>query len=76
MRWAEAALFLAPFLLYGAWRLAALWARPSVVWGAAAAVALLLVVTVWLGLARRLDRGETYVPAHLQDGRIVPGHGS
>lgn len=76
MRWAEAGLFLAPFLLYAAWRLSALWARPSLVWGTAALVALLVIVTVWVGLSRRLDRGETYVPARLQDGRVVPGHGT
>jgi hypothetical protein len=75
MRWAELALFLSPFLLYGAWRLAAARAQPALVWGAAALIALLAVGTVWLGLARRLDPGETYVPARIEGGRIVPGHG-
>jgi Family of unknown function (DUF6111) len=75
MRWAEAAMFLAPFALYVAWRVAAVQARPSIVWTTAAAVLALAAVTVWLGLTRRLDRSERYVPAHVEDGRIVPGHG-
>lgn len=75
MRWAEIALFASPFLLYVAWRAAAAKARPSIVWGTAAAITVLVIGTVWVGLSRRLDRGETYVPAHTENGRIVPGHG-
>jgi type II secretory pathway component PulM len=76
MRWAELALFLAPFALYAAWRIAAARARPSIVWGTSAVVGVLVVGTVWAGLARRLDRHEAYVPAHWQNGRIVTGHGA
>ncbi|MDA8249556.1 MAG: DUF6111 family protein [Rhodospirillales bacterium] len=75
MRWAELALFLSPFVLYAAWRLAAARAQPALLWGAVAAVTVLATATLWFGLARRLERGETYVPAQLEDGRIVPGHG-
>lgn len=75
MRWAELLLFLAPFALYAAWRLAAARAQPGIIWGVIVAIAVLAAGTVWLGLSRRLERGETYVPAHLEDGRIVPGHG-
>ena len=75
MRWAEAGLFLAPFLLYAIWWLAAARARPAIVWGSAAVVLMLAVVTVWLGLARSLDRGYQYVPARLEGGQIVAGHG-
>ena len=74
MRWAEAGLFLAPFLLYAAWRLSSVYAKPSLVWGAGFAVLLLVAITVWLGLTRKIDRGEAYVPAHVEDGRVVPGH--
>jgi hypothetical protein len=76
MRWAELGLFLAPLGLFVAWRIAAVTARPAWLWGAVAAVALLAVGTIWLGLSRRLGPGEVYVPAQLQDGRIVPGHGT
>ena len=75
MRWAELALFLSPFVLYAAWRLAAARAQPALLWGAVAAVTVLATATLWFGVARRLERGETYVPAQLEDGRIVPGHG-
>ena len=75
MRWAELALFLSPFALYAAWRIAAARAQPAVLWAAVGAVALLAAGTIWFGLSRRLERGETYVPARIEDGRIVPGHG-
>ncbi len=75
MRWAEFALFLSPFALYAAWRLASARAQPALLWGVAALVAGLAVGTVWYGLTRRLPPGESYVPAHIEDGRIVPGHG-
>lgn len=75
MRWAELALFLSPFLLYTAWRLAAARAQPALLWGVVAAIAVLAAGTVWFGVTHRLGPDETYVPAHLQDGRIVPGHG-
>jgi hypothetical protein len=76
MRWLELALFLSPFVLYAAWRLAAARARPSLLWGTAAAVAILAVATLWLGLGRRLQTGEgqVYVPARIEGGEIVPGH--
>ena len=76
MRWAELGLFLAPFILYAAWRLAAAWARPAVAWGALAAVGALMAATLWTGLSHRLDRDAIYVPAHMQDGRMVAGHGA
>ena len=75
MRWAELGLFLSPFLLYAAWRLAAARAQPALLWGAVALVACLAAGTLWYGLTRRLPPGSTYVPAQLEDGRIVPGHG-
>ena len=76
MRWAEVALFLAPFALFAVWRLSARMARPSLVWGALAAVLLLAVVTVVFGLSRRLPPGDAYVPARIGDGHIVPGQGA
>jgi type II secretory pathway component PulM len=76
MRWAEIALFLAPFILYAAWRVAAARAQPSVVWGTVAVLTVVIVATVWAGLANRLGRGETYVPAHWEHGEIVPGTGT
>ena len=76
MRWAEVALFLVPFALFVAWRVAARLARPEIVWAAVAIVLVLGAGTVWLGLSHRLARRETYVPARVENGRIVPGHGA
>jgi len=75
MRWAELALFLSPFLVYAAWRIAAARAEPRIAWSVVGAVAVLAVSTVIWGIARSLGPGEMYVPAHIEDGRIVPGHG-
>ena len=75
MRWTEAGLFLAPFLLYAAWRASVAWARPSVGWVALAAGAVMLVAPGWVGLSHRMAPGQTYVPARLEDGKVVPGHG-
>jgi 4-amino-4-deoxy-L-arabinose transferase-like glycosyltransferase len=75
LRFAEFGLFLLPFAVYAAWRFLGVRASARVVWAAVAIFVSLVVAVVWYGLNARLDRGETYVPAHLQDGRIVPGHG-
>jgi len=75
MRWAEIGLFLAPLALYLAWRLAAAGQmRPAALLAVVAMVALLAGGTVWLGLAGRMDPRAAYVPAHMQDGKLVPGH--
>lgn len=76
MRWLEIALFLTPFALYAAWRVAAEAARPSLVLTTVAVAAVLVASIVWTGLSRRLDRHEAYVPARWVNGRIVPGHGT
>src|SRR5579859_5144781 len=70
MRWAELALFLVPFALYAAWRLAAVLARPALVWAALAAALALAGGTVWLGLSWRADPTLAYVPARIEDGKI------
>jgi hypothetical protein len=76
MRWAELALFLAPFALYAAWRIAAAQARPAILWGAVAALLLVVTATVWTGVTGRLSRDDAYVPAQWEHGAIVPGHGA
>lgn len=75
MRWAELALFLVPFALYAAWRVAAATARMAVVWAAiAAALVLLAGGIIWFDTSQRLGPSQVYVPARIVDGRIVPGH--
>jgi hypothetical protein len=74
LRLVEIALFLAPFALVLAWWLAGARASPRVL--AIACVALLVLggFVVWFGLDRSLPRDARYVPARIEDGRIVSGH--
>ena len=39
-------------------------------------VAVLAAALIWLASYDTLGPGERYVPARIEDGRIVPGHGS
>lgn len=76
LRLAELALFLVPFALFLAWRLA-LPRGPSRAMVLAAATALLVLAATlfWLSGEDTLAPGATYVPPHLEGGVIVPGHG-
>ena len=76
LRAAEIGLFLLPLGLYVLWRVLAPHVRPALVWGAMAAVLALGGTAIGYGLNQRLDRDERYVPAHLQGGRIIEGHGA
>jgi hypothetical protein len=75
LRLAEFGLFVLPFGLYVAWVFASKRARPAVFWGALVVLAALVGCVVWYGMARSLDKTAHYVPAHVEDGRIVAGHG-
>ncbi len=77
LRLTELFLFLTPFAAIIAWRLTAVRGGPSrsVLIGAACLLAVLAATLVWLRQDRSLPAGTVYVPAKLQDGRIVPGHG-
>jgi hypothetical protein len=76
LRLIEVALFLTPFAAFLAWRLTSAGGGPSPTFVAVTAgcVIVLLVGLLWYGGAGSLGRGQTYVPARLEDGRIVPGH--
>ncbi len=65
-----------PFAAFIAWRLSVGIGGPpiSLLIGFACALALLAGLLVWMSQERVLPPGTTYVPAQLQDGRIVPGH--
>ena len=77
-RLTEVGLFLLPFALFLALRLAAARGWPSgfVLGGAGGALVLLLVGLVWFSQTHRLPPDATYVPARVSGGRIRPGHGS
>ena len=76
LRFAEIGLFLAPFVLYGAWRILGARATVGLIWTTAAVVGLLAAMTIWYGTERSLPPGTRYVPPQLHDGVVVSGHGS
>lgn len=79
MRWAELILWLAPVALFLVWQRAALRGEPGPSRQALAGWSVLLVLfgggLAWFGVHDRLPGGSRYIPAHLERGVIVPGHG-
>jgi hypothetical protein len=78
MRYVEIALFLSPFVVFALWRLTTPAAGPSaqVVAASAVLLALLIAALLWFHQQGAVPPGAAYVPATLQDGRIVPAHGA
>ncbi len=75
LRFAEIGLFLAPFALFLLWRLLAPHVRPALLWVGLAIVIGLAGMAVFYGLKERMDPHARYVPAHIENGRVVPGQG-
>jgi hypothetical protein len=75
LRFTEIALFLVPFALYVAWRMMGPRTPKWFMWASAGAIGVLAAGAVWFGLTSHLQSGDTYAPAHLENGRIVQGHG-
>lgn len=77
MRFAELAVFLAPIAAFVLWRWAV--ARgldgppPRQLLGLFAGLVLIAAWLIYTGERERLPPGR-YVPAHVEDGRVVPGH--
>jgi uncharacterized protein DUF6111 len=77
----EVALFLAPFIVYAiflwATRAGVLdpqaWTVPRIAWLVIAALVLMIGSFVLLAHFGGSPPGSTYVPAHVEDGRFVPG---
>ena len=77
----EAALFLTPFVVYAvflwATRAGVLdaesWSRPRLAWLTISALALLLGSFFVLAQFNHSRPGSIYVPAHVEDGKLVPG---
>lgn len=76
MRLVEIALFLVPFALFAGWRVLAPSERiPRIVAVSfVGAVLLMLVVLLVLHQMEAADAGRPYVPARMEDGRVIPGH--
>jgi hypothetical protein len=77
----EVALFLVPFIAYvlflWATRTGVLavgaWSPPRVMWLTIAALVLVIASFVMLAQFGGAPPGSTYIPAHLENGRLVPG---
>ena len=77
----ELALFATPFVLYAVFLLATrtgvmdpkAWPPARLVWLAAAAVGLMLGSFVYLANFGGAPVGSTYIPAHMENGKFVPG---
>jgi hypothetical protein len=73
MRILEIALLFIPVLLATAWWYGIRGLSPRGIAAAAAILATLALTLYWLGTDRAVS--GRYIPAHMVDGRIVPGHG-
>jgi heme/copper-type cytochrome/quinol oxidase subunit 3 len=77
----EVALFLAPFIAYAVFLWATrsgvldpeAWSRPRLAWLTIAALVLLLGSFFVIAQFSRSRPGSNYVPAHVEDGKLVPG---
>jgi hypothetical protein len=77
----EIALFLAPFVLYAAFLFAtradvfdrAAWGPRTVAWLTGAALLLLIGSFIMLAEFSGAPPGSTYEPAHVEDGKFIPG---
>jgi hypothetical protein len=78
----ELVLFLAPFALYalflwvtkrGGVLESGNWPMSHVLWLAIAAFVLVIASFIVLAHWDRVPPGSTYIPAHMEDGKLVPG---
>ncbi len=77
----EFGLFLIPFALYAGYLVLtradlldrASWPMPRLVWLTVAAVAILIASFVLLAEFSGAPPGSTYAPAHIEDGKFIPG---
>ena len=76
MRFAEIALLALPFVVFLAWRILAPAAGPPKLLVVAMSVTVVVMAGLLVGLwyEEAEPPGIGYVPAQLQDGRVVPGH--
>jgi hypothetical protein len=77
----EAVLFLVPFAIYAAYLLAtragvldaASWPLPVLTWLTIAALSLMIVSFLAIAEFSGAPPGSAYTPAHIENGRLVPG---
>jgi hypothetical protein len=77
----ELALFLTPFALYAAFLFATRagvlhpesWPLRVLIWLIVAALALLVISSVFLAQRSGAPAGSEYIPPHMENGKLVPG---
>jgi hypothetical protein len=77
----ELALFVAPFLLYALFVWAtregvldiSAWSLPRLIWLTISALVLVIISFLLLAEFGGAPPGSTYIPAHMENGRLVPG---
>jgi hypothetical protein len=77
----ELALFLTPFVAYAIFLWAtragvpdlSAWSTPRLAWLAIAALGLVIASFLFLAEFSGAPPGSTYVPAHMENGRLIPG---
>ena len=77
----EFGLFLIPFVVYALFLVATRahlfdktsWPLPIIGWLTAAALLLVIASFAYLAHFSGAPPGSTYIPAHIEDGRLVPG---
>ena len=77
----EVVLFLMPFVLYGVFLWATKagvmhpdsWPLPRIAWLMIAALILMVGSFIYFANYTGAPPGSTYVPAHMEDGKFVPG---
>ena len=77
----ELALFATPFVLYALYVWAthegvldmSAWSIPRLIWLSISALVLVIVSFVLLAQFGGAPPGSTYIPAHMENGRLVPG---
>jgi hypothetical protein len=77
----EVGLFLIPFAVYALFLIATRthvfdktsWPLPTIGWLTGLALLLIIASFAWLAHFSGAPPGSTYIPAHLENGKLVPG---
>ena len=76
MRFVEIVLLATPFLVFALWRVMAPASRPprSLVVGVAVGALVMGALLLLLRFEEAAAPDAAYVPSHIEDGRVIPGH--
>lgn len=74
LRLLEVVLFLTPFAGYGAWLWLGRRYTRELLWGTVGAMLVMVLAAAFLELSHAVPPDMGYVPPHMENGQIVPGH--